>query len=135
MVPLSGAAGAHGVEQAADLEHGPFLVGKVVADSFYSSCADVWSEDSATFSITDLSKIDALIEAVNNAAASMNQAADDPSALASMVRGINSAKNYGGNNKSEGYTNMVDLGSLISSASTVAFNPFVAAERFSSRLS
>lgn len=95
-------------------------LGKVVADSFYSSCADVWSEDSATFSITDLSKIDALIEAVNNAAASMNQAADDPSALASMIRGINSAKNYGGNNKSEGYTNMVDLGSLTSSASTDA---------------
>ena len=93
-------------------------LGKVVADSFYSSCADVWSEDSATFSITDLSKIDALIEAVNNAAASMNQSANDPSALASMIRGINSAKNYGGNNKSEGYTNMVDLGALISSAST-----------------
>ena len=93
-------------------------LGKVVADSFYSSCADVWSEDSATFSITDLSKIDALIEAVNNAAASMNKSANDPSALASMIRGINSAKNYGGNNKSEGYTNMVDLGSLISSAST-----------------
>ena len=61
-------------------------LGKVVADSFYSSCADVWSEDSATFSITDLSKIDALIEAVNNAAASMNQSANDPSALASMIR-------------------------------------------------
>lgn len=91
---------------------------KVVADSFYSSCADIDSEDSATFSITDLSKIDALVEAVNTAAASMNNAAQDSSALASMVRGISSAKNYGGNNKSEGYTNMVDLGSLFSAASS-----------------
>lgn len=93
-------------------------LGKVVADSFYSSCADIDSEDSATFSITDLSKIDALVEAVNSAAASMNEAAQDSSALASMVRGISSAKNYGGNNKSEGYTNMVDLGSLFTAASS-----------------
>ena len=93
-------------------------LGKVVADSFYSSCADVWSEDSATFSVIDLSKIDALVQAVNDAAAGMYTDSEDPAVLAAMVRGIGSAKNYGGNNKSEGYTNMVDLGSLMSAALT-----------------
>lgn len=92
-------------------------LGKVVADSFYASCDDIGEGDNATFSVTDLSKIDDLVTAVNKAAESMNSAADDSSALASMVRGINSARNYGGNNKSEGYTNMVDLGALMSAVS------------------
>lgn len=46
----------------------------------------------------------------------MNGASDDSSNLSGMVRSIRKAKNYGGNNKSEGYTNMVDLGELFKSA-------------------
>lgn len=51
----------------------------------------------------------------------MNGASDDSSNLSGMVRSIRKAKNYGGNNKSEGYTNMVDLGEL--------FNPPAATAR------
>lgn len=91
-------------------------VGKVAADSFYDSCAASDEEAGATLSVTDLSKIDKLIVAINNAAASMNGASDDSSNLSGMVRSIRKAKNYGGNNKSEGYTNMVDLGELFKSA-------------------
>ena len=91
-------------------------VGKVAADSFYDSCAASDEEAGATLSVTDLSKIDKLIIAINNAAASMNGASDDSSNLSGMVRSIRKAKNYGGNNKSEGYTNMVDLGELFKSA-------------------
>ncbi len=91
-------------------------VGKVAADSFYDSCAASDEEAGATLSVTDLSKIDKLIVAINNAAASMNGASDDSSNLSGMVRSIRNAKNYGGNNKSEGYTNMVDLGELFKSA-------------------
>ena len=88
----------------------------MAADSFYDSCAASDEEAGATLSVTDLSKIDKLIIAINNAAASMNGASDDSSNLSGMVRSIRNAKNYGGNNKSEGYTNMVDLGELFKSA-------------------
>lgn len=91
-------------------------LGKEAADSFYDSCAATDEEAGATLSVTDLSKIDGLISAINSAAASMNAAADDSSAMAGMVRSIQKAKNYGGNNKSEGYTNMVDLGELFRAA-------------------
>lgn len=95
-------------------------LGKVVADSFMEMCEEIGAEDSATFSITDLSKIDALVEAFNSAAAQMYSASEDTSVLAGLIRNINSAKNYGGNNDSEGYTNMVDLGSLLLAAQDCA---------------
>lgn len=95
-------------------------LGKVVADSFMEMCEEIDAQDSATFSITDLSKIDAVVEAFNSAAQQMYNAAEDSSSLAGLVRNINGAKNYGGNNDSEGYTNMVDLGALLLAAQDYA---------------
>ncbi len=91
-------------------------IGKVIADSFYTSCKEIYQEDSCTMSVTDLSKIDSLIQAINTEAAKMNEAATDNAMLSEMARNITNAKNYGGNNRSEGYTNMIDLGSLFESA-------------------
>lgn len=91
-------------------------LGKTVADSFMASCEAIGEGSNATLSITDLSKIDALIEAVNDAASEMNAGSADPAALSGMIRGIYGARAYGSNNDTEGYTNMVDLGSMISAA-------------------
>ena len=50
----------------------------------------------------------------------MYEAGQDSANIAEMVRGIKSADNDGGNNKTEGYTNMVDMGGIIEACSTYA---------------
>ena len=88
-------------------------LGKTVADSFMASCKAIDEGNGATFSITDLSRIDELVKAVNNAAEELNKNSSDPALLAEAVRNINNVTTYGSNNATEGYTNMVDLGSMI----------------------
>ncbi|MBR2743058.1 MAG: Clostripain family protein [Clostridia bacterium] len=89
-------------------------LGKVVCDSFYKSCEDIGQERGATLAVIDLSYMDELVADFNAFAQSMYESAENPDALVCMVRGIEGAENFGGNNKSEGYTNMVDLGALVS---------------------
>jgi len=55
---------------------------------------------------------------VNDAAEEMNDISSDPALLANAVRSIYTVRAYGSNNDTEGYTNMVDLGSMI--AATVS---------------
>lgn len=89
-------------------------LGKVVCDSFLASCEAVNDADLSTLAVIDLSMIDPLIQAFNTFAADMYTASEDQNALTAMVRGIEQADNFGGNNRAEGYTNMVDLGGIIS---------------------
>ena len=89
-------------------------LGEVVCDSFYKSCADIGQESGATLAVIDLSYMDELVADFNTFAQNMYESAEDPDSLVYMVRGIEGAENFGGNNKSEGYTNMVDLGALVS---------------------
>lgn len=95
-------------------------IGKVICDGFYDSCAKISQEDGATLSVIDLDKIDDLVKAFNTFAKAIYEESATTSTLASMIRGIQSVDNFGGNNKSEGYTNMVDLGGLINSCNDVA---------------
>ncbi|MCR4940869.1 MAG: hypothetical protein K5930_12310 [Treponemataceae bacterium] len=91
-------------------------LGMAIADSFYNACVDGYgTEAETTLSVTDLSKLDNLISALNTALGEMYEASADASALPIMVRNITSAKNFGGNNRTEGYTNMVDLGCILQS--------------------
>lgn len=92
-------------------------LGVVVVDSFYESCAAIDSAAEATLSCIDLSKIDDLVYAFNDVAKEMYNSTSNTSVLSGMVKGITAAENYGGNNKSEGYTNMVDLGSILKNVS------------------
>ncbi|WP_050741529.1 clostripain-related cysteine peptidase [Acetobacterium bakii] len=102
--------GANPTASGADL-------GVVVVDSFYDACVAIDSGDEVTLSCIDLSKIDALVYAFNDVAETMYHSTDNTAILSGMVKGITSAENYGGNNKSEGYTNMVDLGSILKNVS------------------
>ncbi len=90
-------------------------LGKVVADSFYQECASSGQEDGCTFTIVDLSNFDDFVIAFNDYAMNLYDAAGEN--LSDIVRGILSADNFGGNNKTEGYTNMVDLGGIVSQCS------------------
>ena len=93
-------------------------LGKVITDSFYDECAAAEQESNCTFTIIDLEKFDDFTIAFNDYAQQLYNAGQ--SDLAGIVRGVNSADNFGGNNKSEGYTNMVDIGGILSNCSAYA---------------
>lgn len=95
-------------------------LGKEVCDSFYKACESVDDEDLATLAVIDLSKIDSILIGFNNFAKDMYEKGEDQEIIAEMVRGIESADNFGGNNKTEGYTNMVDMGGIIEACSKYA---------------
>lgn len=97
-------------------------LGKVVADSFLKSCEDGGDDDVATFSVIDLSKIDNLLSAFNAFAKDMYEAGEDATKRADIVRSIGWVDNFGGNNKTEGYTNMVDLGGIIEACASYSKN-------------
>ncbi len=94
-------------------------LGKVLADSFYDECAAGGEENGATFTIIDLEKFDDFTVAFNSYAKDLYDAAAADN-LAGIVRGVNNAENFGGNNKSEGYTNMVDIGGIVKNCSDYA---------------
>ena len=90
-------------------------LGKVVCDSFKSQCDESGDGQIATLSVIDLSQMDSLLKKFNSFSRQIYRKSEDKEVLSSMVRKINSVDNFGGNNKAEGYTNMVELGGIISS--------------------
>lgn len=88
-------------------------LGRVVCDSFLAACEEQDADDLTTLSVIDLSKMDDLLSSFNEFATEMYLAGEDASARADMIRAIERADNFGGNNKTEGYTNMVDMGGMI----------------------
>ncbi len=94
-------------------------VGSRICDGFYAKCATGGTESMATLAVTDLSKIPALVAAFNNMAAEMKGYTAETDMLRPLTQAIMKAENYGGNNDTEGYTNMVDLGDLTRNAEGV----------------
>ena len=93
-------------------------VGKALCDSYIAS-VDRSSKGFATLSVTDLSKIDQLMQDFYHFSQEMYASGENQSTLAAMSRGIQKADNYGCNNRREGYTNMVDLGGLVDACASV----------------
>lgn len=92
-------------------------LGKVICDSFYECCEQIGEESGATLSCIDLSQIDGVITSFNDFSQEIYNATNDKSALSLVVRNVKSADNFGGNNKSEGYTNMVDMAGVVNAGS------------------
>lgn len=80
-------------------------LGEMQCESYYQHCVDNGDYEGATFAITDLSKLDALLTAFDQTAKELYEYSD----LNSVARAAFSTDNFGGNNRTEGYTNMVDL--------------------------
>lgn len=93
-------------------------LGKVITDSFYAECEAGEQESGCTFTIVNLEKFDTFAEEFNSYAKELYEAAGED--LAGIVRGVSEADNFGGNNQSEGYTNMVDLGGIVEKCSDYA---------------
>ncbi|MCR5303988.1 MAG: hypothetical protein K6E33_05435 [Lachnospiraceae bacterium] len=88
-------------------------LGKHIADVYYKECIETGEEDTATFSVLDLSDIDVLTAEFNVYSKELYDATEDQLILADVARAIGDVDNFGGNNRSEGYTNMVDLAGII----------------------
>ncbi len=92
-------------------------LGATICDSFYAS-AEVSDEDyESTLSCVDLSKVDTLMDSLNLFYSDLYDATTDSTTLAEVSRSVSGVLNFGGNNSTEGYTNLIDLGGMISSLS------------------
>lgn len=92
-------------------------LGRLICNSYYEACWRNETEEMITLSVIDLSKSERLVQAYNDIGTeALASAGVNPSYLSAFGRAARSAENYGGNNNSEGYTNMVDLGDLVRKA-------------------
>lgn len=93
-------------------------LGQVICDSYYKECDFYWQADEITLSVVDLTKIDPLLKAYEAMGAeAMSYALEDPSFFGEIGRMALNTENYGGNTRSEGYSNMLDLGHLAENCS------------------
>lgn len=93
-------------------------LGEMQCPSYYQHCIDNNDYEGSTFAITDLSKLDELLVSFNSTAKELYES-DQKNSIA---RAVYAADNFGGNNRSEGYTNMVDLKGLLNAVRPYAPN-------------
>lgn len=93
-------------------------LGEMQCPSYYQHCIDNDDYEGSTFSITDLSKLDELLISFNNTAKELYESNQKNN----IARAIYNADNFGGNNRSEGYTNMVDLKGFLNAVQPYAPN-------------
>lgn len=93
-------------------------LGEMQCGSYYQHCIDNGDSDGATFAITDLSRLDDLLVSFNKTAQQMYEYEN----MAEISRAIYGADNFGGNNRNEGYTNMVDLAGMLNAVADYAPN-------------
>lgn len=90
------------------------MLGKHICDTFYRHCAEIDMAEDITLSVVDLSRVDDLMAAYYNVGAeSLLAAIDDTRFFSEFGRIARRAENYGGNTRSTGYSNMVDLGDKV----------------------
>lgn len=89
-------------------------IGEYLADGYYNACIKTSEHGNATLSVIDLSKIDEFIKAFDLYAKDAYAYAADR--LNEVIKAAKSSNNFGGNNRTEGYTNMVDIGDLLSNS-------------------
>ena len=88
-------------------------LGRIICDAYYEGCREVGTEDDATLSVTDLSRLEGLMNAYERfGAEALAAACDDPAFFTRFARVAAQSENYGGNTREQGYTNMVDLGHM-----------------------
>ncbi len=93
----------------------PLDLGIAICDTYVDGCVECGTEDEITLSVTDLSKIQTLVENYDKFGLELlNYATSDPGIFSKMSRVASNTENYGGNTREQGYANMVDLGQFTS---------------------
>ena len=98
-------------------------LGQCICDTYAEGCRECGVDSSITLSVTDLSKIDPLLLAYNSLGdEALLSALESPEFLVEFGRRALITENYGGNTPELGYTNMVDLGHLVSNSGSILPN-------------
>ena len=89
-------------------------LGRSICDSYMIGCEEYGTEETATLSVVDLSRVPAVKSAYESfGVEALTQAKNNPQKFFSdFGRDAQRAENYGGNTREQGYSNMVDLGDL-----------------------
>lgn len=88
-------------------------LGRIICDTYYEGCQAVGTEENATLSLVDLTRTGPLMEAYEAfGTEALAAACQDPGFFTQFARVAAKSENYGGNTRQQGYTNMVDLGSM-----------------------
>ncbi len=93
-------------------------LGKNICDTYLSDCEKYGTDGQATLSVVDISRLPELrsaYEAFGTEALRAARKAPEQF-FSSLARQADTAENYGGNTRDQGYTNMVDLSSLAAKA-------------------
>lgn len=103
-------------------------LGKTICDAYYQGCVDEDSEQTATLSLIDLNKINPMIKAWNVFGMyALMQASENDAFYATIGRAASRSENFS-NSKSNGYSNMVDMGDFISKVSAASVERHPAAD-------
>ena len=90
------------------------LLGKTICDAYQRGCELAGTGEDITLSVTDLSRIDPLLEAYNELGThALVETISVPEFYTAFSRGALGSESYGGNTEEQGYTNMADLGHLV----------------------
>jgi len=96
---------------------GAAKLGRIICDTYKSSSDRRGEGSEITLSVTDLTKLQPLLEAYDAMGQeALSIALEDPGFFSDFGRLASRSESYGGNNSQEGYTNMVDLGHLARNA-------------------
>lgn len=91
----------------------PLELSKVICDTYLEGCEYEGTDSDVTLSVTNLSKVNDLISAYDDfGKEALSSAVENPAFFAHFSKIANSIENYGGNTRSQGFTNMADLGHL-----------------------
>ncbi len=93
-------------------------IGQIICDSYYRGCESTWTESTVTLSVVDLTKLPNLRTAYENfGIEALRLSAQNPRQFfTSLGRSAKYSENYGGNNRGQGYYDMVDIGDLARNA-------------------
>ena len=91
-------------------------LGTVICDSYLEGCNAIEQGNDVTLSVIDLSMIGEVNSAIDEHFKQIYENSGDMLNVVDLVRKAEYAENFGGNNKNEGYTNMIDLSALIDSS-------------------
>lgn len=94
-------------------------VGKRIADCYLEKCRELDRDEMITLSVTDLTKIPALSSAYKNLSGELVLCTANTADLRTVSQGVSKAESYGGNSESQGYSNLIDLGDLVSHTDSV----------------
>lgn len=93
---------------------------RTICDTFATGCEQSGTSNTMTLSVTDLSKVGALVSAVDSMGKeALTGAAKDARVVGQFGRSARAAVNFGGNNAKSGYSDMVDLGDLMKNAGSL----------------